>query len=310
MIYLPSRFAQARIDMPSFGMKNLFVFHTHATDGNGNVIPGTKRLRGMAEEHGGSPNLITNTGLDLIGTGNDIGACVVGTGSTAPANTDTALVAQVGTTNTLISAVTSYNVGPPEYGQRSSIYRFAAGVAAGNITEVGVKSSASLYARALILDGVGAPTTIVVGATEALDVTYIQRIIPPAADATGSVVINSITYGWVARPSNVGSWMNCISGIYVAGGLSLTGYTGAIGARASSPGGSTSGSAVVANAYTPGSKTRSYVGTFPIGSATFTSTAVALNAQAFWQFSFDSGGVPKLASQTLALTLFNSWDRA
>jgi len=309
MIYLPSQRPLAHIHMPSFGMKSFFLVHTHESDGKGGVIPGTMRLRGMAEEHGGSPNLITNTGLDLIGNGYDINQCCVGTGSTAPANTDTALVAQISSAGSFLSSVLSYNLSP-EYGQRSSIYRFAAGVAAGNITEVGVKYSTSLYARALILDGVGAPTTITVGGTEVLDITYIQRILPPAADASGSVVINGITYGWVARPANVGSWMNCISGIYVGGGLSMTGYAGSIGTRAASPGGSTTGSSVVANAYTPGSKTRSFTGTFPIGASTFTFTAATMNAQAFWQFSFDSGGVPKLASQTLALTLFNSWDRA
>lgn len=309
MILLPSiGLFTPRIQLPRFGVNGRFVCHTHLVDQYGDVIPGTKRLRGMAEVNGGSPNLITNTGLDLIGVGSDINTCVVGTGSTAPANTDTALVAQIGTTNSITTSVTSYNVSP-EYGQRATTFRFAAGVATGNVTEVGVKSGTSLYARALILDGVGAPTTFVVASGEALDVTYIQRIVPPVADASGSVTINAITYGWVARPANVGSWMNCISGVYTSSGLAITGYAGAIGARASSPGGSTSGSAVVANAYSPGSKTRSYAGTIPIGAA-LTMTAATLNAQAFWQFSFDSGGVPKLATQTLALTLSNTWDRA
>ena len=309
MIFLPKRFSGfPLIELPRFGVSGRFVCVTHLVDQYGEVIPGTARLRGIAEENGGSPNLITNTGLDLIGTGNDINTCVAGTGSTAPANTDTALVAQIASTTSPISTVTSYNVSP-EYGQRATTWRFAAGVATGNITELGMKYSTSLYARALVLDGVGAPTTFVVASGEALDVTYIQRIVPPAADASGSVVINSVTYGWVARPANVGSWFNCISGVYVTSGASITAYAGSIGTRAASPGGSAVGSSVVANAYSPGSKTRSYVGTLPIGAA-FTTTSAAMNAQTFWQFSFDSGGVPKLSTQTLALTLSNSWDRA
>lgn len=288
--------------LPPFGVSGHIVLTTHLADHLGEPIPGTARERARFD------NLITDTGLDLIGVGNDISNACVGSGSTAPANTDTALAAQISAASSLNTSSTSYNASP-EYGQRTTVFRFGAGAAAGNLAEVGVKYSSSLYARALILDGGGSPTTITVLAGEILDVTYIQRIVPPAADASGSVVINGITYGWVARPANVGTWYNAINGGSV-GYPTIQGYFGSIGARASSPGGGGVGASCAASAYTPGSKTRSYTGTFAIGASDLLITAATLNAQAYWQFSFDSGGIPKLSTQTLALTLANSWARA
>lgn len=109
------------------------------------------------------PNLITDQGLNQMGTlATWLNACQVGSGSTVPAVSDTQLVTRVAGTTTIQSTVQGIQSTPPYYASRTRTYRFAAGVATGTLSEVGVGTTATvgnLYSRALILDGAGNPTT-------------------------------------------------------------------------------------------------------------------------------------------------------
>lgn len=156
------------------------------------------------------PNLITNKGLDLIGTGGyPIGTCAVGTGNTAPAVTDTALVAQVASTTNAISRTANNTGSSPYYAYLVTTWQFPVGAAAGNLAEVGVGSGAtSLFSRALILDGGGSPTTITVLSNEALNVTYQVNMYPPTTDVTGNVSLGGSSYAFTLRASNVTSTNN------------------------------------------------------------------------------------------------------
>lgn len=185
------------------GFAGWYKAEAFRADENGLEIPGTRRV--AADWF---PNLITDAGLDFLGTTGVTpvqGFCRVGTGNTAPANTNTALVAQVAVSSTLQAETYGVNRTGTFYGWRRRTIRFAAGSMGGsavNLAEVGVSPAAagSLFSRALILDGGGTPTTISIQPDEVLDVTYELRIYPVLADATGTVTIASVVYNWTARP--------------------------------------------------------------------------------------------------------------
>ena len=170
-----------------YGIEGFYTLIKYQTDVNREIIAET------AEQVADFPNLITNGGLDRFMTVEDfLNYAHVGTGSATPAFTDTALTAFKASSST---AATGDNAGtcasvPPYYAQLVKVKRFAAGVAAGNLTEVGMSWSAatgSLFSRALILDSGGTPTTITLLADEVLDVIYTLRVYIPATDITGTV---------------------------------------------------------------------------------------------------------------------------
>lgn len=157
-------------------------------------------------------NLITDWGLDRMGDNADwLTACHVGSGNTAPANGDTALVNHIATTSTVQSDTSGNAASAPYYAWRKRVYRFAAGAAAGNLAEVaiglGAASGSYAFSRALIRDGMGDPTTITILADEILDVTYEFRFYAPEADATGSVTDPEtlVDHNWTGRASSVTS---------------------------------------------------------------------------------------------------------
>ena len=159
------------------------------------------------------PNLITDQGLNQMGTlATWLNACQVGSGSTVPAVSDTQLVTLVAGTTTVQSTIKGIQSIPPYYASRTMTYRFAAGVATGTLSEVGVGITATvgnLYSRALILDGTGTPTTLTILSTETLDVTYQCRYYVPTVDLTGSILLRTTTHAWTSRACRctaIGYW--------------------------------------------------------------------------------------------------------
>lgn len=154
------------------------------------------------------PNIITNAGLNRIGTTFAFDRALVGTGSSVPSVSQTQLDSRIATTTTTAPGgftSGSFTTGPiaDHYGWTRWIYRFNTGVATGNLTEVGVgHSDTAVFSRALILDGNGNPTTVTVLADESLDVTYELRLYANVADVTGNITISGTTYAFVLRPSN------------------------------------------------------------------------------------------------------------
>ncbi|MES2704843.1 MAG: hypothetical protein V4649_19565 [Bacteroidota bacterium] len=163
----------------------------------------------ITKETGWFENLITNNGLDLIITSpapvfqikSFIPGCYVGTGSAAPAFTDTTLQAYLAGAGQYGADTDHITVtGPPLYWTRTRHYRFGTGVAAGNLSEVGVGSDFNnLFSRALIKDAFGVPTTITVLADEVLDVSYTLRVYPPVTDSTFNMVVNGSNVSVTAR---------------------------------------------------------------------------------------------------------------
>lgn len=158
--------------------------------------------------------LITNTGLDGYGsvennarnvTGEDL--CVVGTGTTAPANTDTSLVAQTDSTSTINTSTQSYNSGGT-YHETATTWDFGLGNVVANLTEVGCGTSGSTLAyRDLIRDSGGSPTTFPVTVDDQLRVTHVKRLYLPTVDAEGSFTITGAgVFDYTARIANSGSF--------------------------------------------------------------------------------------------------------
>ncbi len=153
-------------------------------------------------------NLITNNGLDLIWTSPSFAFgiksfnpyCVVGTGSTPPTFTDATLQAYLAIGTAVAEVPYAYVAGPPPYWEHGAVYRFGTGVAAGNLSEVGVGwGNTNLFSRALIKDAFGVPTTITVLSDEVLDVTYVLRVYPPTTDVVVPFTLNGAAITVTAR---------------------------------------------------------------------------------------------------------------
>lgn len=164
-------------------------------------------------ETGWFNNLITDAGMNMIASAvdtsnNPMSAVQVGTGSTTPSFSDTTLANYLVGTATDSPSGTGQGfgqvVGPPRYGWRRIAKRFGQGVAAGNLTEIGISQSTNttLFSRALILDGSGNPTTLTVLSTEFLDVLYELRLYMPVNDVTTTATISSIVYDLIIRPAS------------------------------------------------------------------------------------------------------------
>jgi hypothetical protein len=310
--------ALARLDReiilpgPRFGMRGRYKLEA--------VNVGDGRRRFLAD----FPNLITDVGLERIAVAsspNYLQNCYVGSGNTAPAFGDTALVALVASTATLQASTATTQPSSPYFGTRANTYRFAQGAAAGNLAEIGIgNASTNLFSRALILDGGGSPTTITVLSTEFLDCTYTFECIVPLVDVTGNVTIAAVSYAYTLRAANAtagSQWASSAGGSPATPG-SLAVYSGAIGAITSSPGGTQANadSNVVAS-YTPGSHLLSTTSTWGLNSANF--GAGGITAAAFsttnsvsgignFQWSF-TPFIPKDATKILTLTATIAWAR-
>jgi hypothetical protein len=135
----------------------------------------------ITRETGWFNNIVLDTGLAQMSVGLWIDRCCVGTGNSTPVATQTQLDAFKASTTTTQGAVESgmQLTTLPYYDWLRVTYRFGEGVAAGNISEVGMGwANVSLWNRALVKDANGNPTTITVLADEYLDVITEIRVYP------------------------------------------------------------------------------------------------------------------------------------
>lgn len=132
-------------------------------------------------------NIVLDAGLERMSVGTWISRCCVGTGNTTPAVTQTALASFLASTTSINSTSTELQTTTtPYYRGVTLTWRFSEGVAAGNISEVGMGwGNTTLWNRALVLDANGNPTTITVLSDEYLDVVAEIREYPTLS-TTGS----------------------------------------------------------------------------------------------------------------------------
>lgn len=261
-------------------------------------------------------NLVTDTGLNRIGLGAFLTHCYVGTGSVPPpAATDNGLVSQVASTTQILAQSAGASNAAPYYGYASVTYKFAVGVATGNLAEVGVGWSGGLFARALLVDGAGDPTVITVLPSESLGVTYLLRNYAPATDASFSAVIGGVTHACTARAALVtsGSTSNGwgVTGGEVTAG-EITAYNGALGAVTGSPSGATATIIGSAAAYVSNSNERALSGNWTTTEGNLAGGITALllrtNGLGVYQIALDPP-IAKTDAASLLLACKVAWGR-
>lgn len=267
-------------------------------------------------------NLITDGGLNYMG--NNSGYllwCQVGSGTTAPANADTALANRIAGTNTASNNETIQST-PPYYIAQNRTFVFATGTATGNISEVGVgwATSGSLFSRALIRDAQGNPTTITVLDDESLEVTYQFRHYAPASDISGTFTLREVVHTYTLRAANVTSilaanaWQlaNGVTAGTMAGNSGgQRFYDGEIGAITTGPSGATANGAQTVAAYSNNSLVRDHTLTAGPAIANFAGGVGAMLLKAGIG-AYQCGFTPKIIKSdvdTLAITLRISWSR-
>lgn len=296
-------------------MQGIFIMEVRRPDGRVR-----KRLR--------FNNLITDAGLNVIGTSARwLAVCKVGTGSNTPAVTDTALQTLVGST-TRTSGTDSNGIAPNYYGATANRYRFTTGVAAGNLTEVGIFTDAgspTCFSRALILDGGGSPTTLTVLSDETLDVLYEIRIYAPLVDIPGTITISGADYVSLQRAADATGvqWSpGGGTGIGTQAGVNQSiAYSGGIGAITTTPSGTNSSADSISNAaYSNNSLQRDSTMTWGLTAANFV-TGSPTGVRAFLaRYGINGGGlgsvqieispaIPKDSTKILAMTFRHAWSR-
>jgi hypothetical protein len=153
-------------------------------------------------------NLILDQGLLRLaasGGASSVGFIQLGTGTTTPAASQTALTTYSSSISNILATTNSYVAGPPPYGQVVYQYRGTIGGNTGTFSEIGIgwANVGSLSSRALILDTGGSPTTITVLSDEQLDVYYTFRWYFPTVDGSGTVTINGTGYPWTSRAAGI-----------------------------------------------------------------------------------------------------------
>ena len=151
-------------------------------------------------------NIVLDAGLNQMSEGIWIDRVRVGSGNSTPVASQTQLDNIIASTTTALagsSSISKQTTTSPYYVAANRTYRFAEGVAAGNISEVGCGwgTGLNLWNRALVKDLNGNPTTITVLSDEFLDVIVEVRYYPTQSfsgsfnllDKTGGIV-SSHTY--------------------------------------------------------------------------------------------------------------------
>lgn len=164
---------------------------------------------GNTKKHLSFPNMILDVGLAQLVMGTSLVGdnttslaheCVVGSGSTPPAATDTGLVSEVASTsnNASIGDVSSSG---PEFSWRQTRRSrvFETNEANGNLSEVGFRQGSSgqvFLSRQLMRDDLGDPTTITKTSNELLRVDYSVRVYAHVLTNQQSVQLSIESGGW------------------------------------------------------------------------------------------------------------------
>lgn len=152
-------------------------------------------------------NTVLDAGLARMSAGTWIDRCCVGAGNSTPSSTQVALDSFIASTVSRFSSSAGVQTTTqPFYRFAKVVWRFGEGVAAGNLSEIGLGwGNENLWNRALIKDIDGNPTTITVLTDEYLDVISEVRDYPALSssgqfnllDKTGALIS---THTYTARP--------------------------------------------------------------------------------------------------------------
>lgn len=190
----------------SVAIRGDFDVHIVKCDADGNPISEPRCVLEKCQ------NLITNTGMDRFGTDSFSSLCQfvqVGTGTTAPANTDTNLVSRIASQGLATAPTLAWDTTNPKAMVLTGVYTFLAGPAAGVLAELGLSSAATgtLTTRALFMSA-GSPTTVTVLSDEQLIITYRLYFTASETDSTLTTTQKGTSYTLTLRPSQLGVGFN------------------------------------------------------------------------------------------------------
>lgn len=168
---------------------------------------------GTTKETGWIPNLILDQGLDGLSSEDSSLSGIfaymqVGTGTSTPTVSQTALEAPIATENTDYTQFAYENAGSAGgYAATQTVWvNFPQGAVVGNITEIGIGSSLPpgytnvLFSRALIVDESSNPVSISVSAFDQLTTYYRLTVTPTITSTTGTVTIAGNLYNFETLP--------------------------------------------------------------------------------------------------------------
>lgn len=302
-IIVPGRFADgSEINVNAGSMRGHFMLSKRNRYGQN--IPGQVAFG----------NLITNYGLDCVGNRTSCGYCRVGTGTNAPAYTDTTLGAQVAYTSS-VSANTAAGSTLDAYSTSTFTFTFTLGAINANLTEVGLGSNSSgstLSCRAAIVDSNGDTTTFPVASDEQLVVTYIRGWRGFQSDIETTQTISGTSYDVVIR------WLlNRAPGSYDYAhypfGRDNNQYASTSLTALPSYGTSYSGtvaSSETLGTYTSGSYSLLRTSTWAAGTATGTIYCVFIPYLGGHAVAYYQAGLVKSSAMILTLPFTISWGRA
>lgn len=285
----------------------------------------------IKQDTGYQKNLILNQGLEFFGggKGSSINAyCVIGSGNSTPAITQTQLdVAVAITSGTNTTSDYSYvDKGDNLYRVwEQKQYRFE-GLNNANISEVGLASQGNLTThwlttRALIKDSLGNPTTITVKTGEVLDIYYKIHKVIDTLDK--SFVVNmldgdggNVPYNVIVRPYDVGTTSWRVSNSAVHGDWLYFAASGDLSAITSKPNyNSINTQLSETDSYVPNSYKIILKNSFRLVDATTGIRIYVTGRYRFITFQVRFGSVendspiPKTANHTLELPFEISWGR-
>lgn len=225
-------------------------------------------------------NLITNLGLDAIGTGAAWSHMHLGTGTAPPSVTDTSLANFGVAISNYPNSADGISPTPPYYGYLRLTWKSSVGGAAGVWTEIGISNQSSngnLRSRELIRDNLGNPTSFPVQSDEQFEGTYELRMYAPESDVVADISLSGVTYTTTTRPLRVTTasfgWAMVNVASSVSGGLFYLRTSGVLAGTSIAMNGDlgavtdndpsatalhTSGASAIANSYVPGSYQRDY----------------------------------------------------
>jgi hypothetical protein len=160
---------------------------------------------------GWQKNLIVNAGLDSLAISTAMSYCGVGANNTAPAVTQTVLLAQVGartSSNGGFTQTFNNNVGNL-YSQTIKTFLFDFSEVNGNLTEVGLFGNSAgtpMFMRQLFLDETSTPTVVVKTVDFQLKVQYEYRTYWYNGDETLSMTVNGVARNVRQRRSDNAYW--------------------------------------------------------------------------------------------------------
>lgn len=272
-------------------------------------------------ETGWFNNLVLDAGLDRMSAGAWINRCCVGSGNSVPTRAQVQLDNLVAsTTDAQVSSKPVTNLTTPIYYGALRTWRFGAGIAAGNISEVGMGwADNSLWNRALVRDINGNPTTITVLSDEYLDVVSEVRVYPAETlsgqfnllNKSGEVVSTHMYTGhpafmseasWEAGQISLGSGASNYMGV----------YSGDIGSISESPSG-TAGWMTPTRTF-PTLRSSRAVGSLGLSQANFSHKACyvaigsLMGSLPGYQLQIDPP-ITKTNTQLMTYTFEMSWDR-